>query len=72
MGSLQKEMARTTAVLVRQVLRVWWCEESGPVVSEDERLKEEDLHWFQYWQRNMQLSRTSTFLLACCCVFGPL
>jgi hypothetical protein len=41
--SLQKEMARTTAVLIKQVLRVWWSEDSGTVVSEDERLKQEDL-----------------------------
>ena len=45
--SLQKEMARTTAVLIKQVLRVWWSEESGTVVSEDERLKQEDLHWYR-------------------------
>jgi len=41
--SLQKEMARTAAVLIKHVLRVWWSEDTGTVVSEDERLKQEDL-----------------------------
>jgi hypothetical protein len=45
--SLQKEMARTTAVLIKQVLPVWWNEESGTVVSEDERLKQEELPWYR-------------------------
>jgi hypothetical protein len=40
---LQKEMARTTAVLIKHVLPEWWSEDTGPVVSEDERLKQEDL-----------------------------
>jgi len=40
---LQKEMARMAAVLIRQVLRVWWVEDTGPVVSEDEQIKKEEL-----------------------------
>jgi hypothetical protein len=42
-GALQKEMARTAAVLIRQVLRAWWVEQTGPVVSEDERIEKEEL-----------------------------
>ena len=42
-GVLQKEMARTAAVLIRQVLRVWWLEQTAPVVSEDERIAKEEL-----------------------------
>jgi hypothetical protein len=41
--SLQKEMARTTAVLIKQVLPEWWSEDTGTVVSEDERFKQEYL-----------------------------
>jgi len=36
--SLQKDMARTAAVLIKHVLRVWWSEDTGTVVSEDERI----------------------------------
>lgn len=42
-GTLQKEMARMAAVLIRQVLRVWWAEETGLVVSEDQRIEKEEL-----------------------------
>ena len=42
-GVLQKEMARMAAVLIRQVLRVWWLQDTGPVVSEDEQIKKEEL-----------------------------
>jgi len=42
-GDLQKEMARMAAVLIRQVLRVWWVEDAGPVVSEDDRITKEEL-----------------------------
>jgi hypothetical protein len=42
-GVLQKEMARMAAILIRQVLRNWWVEENGPVVSEDERITKGEL-----------------------------
>jgi hypothetical protein len=42
-GVLQKEMARMAAVLIRQVLPVWWVENTAPVVSEDDRITKEDL-----------------------------
>jgi hypothetical protein len=42
-GILQKEMARMVAVLIRQVLRVWWGEATGLVVSEDERIAKTEL-----------------------------
>lgn len=42
-GVLQREMARMVAVLIRQVLRVWWGEETGPVVSADERIEKTEL-----------------------------
>jgi hypothetical protein len=42
-GILQKEMALMVAVLIRQVLRVWWGEATGPVVSEDRRIAKTEL-----------------------------
>lgn len=37
--SLQKEMARTGAVMIRDVLKPWWDEEAAPAVSSDARLE---------------------------------